>query len=789
MSLTRSATAPAPTGDFVSQLIRGIVWRRSQALTLVALGTAVVAGCLVAVTFSELTNTPVGSAGVLLLLGAVALTVQAAAASRSRRTEIALAQIRGRHGLRLFAYFLAEPVALLLLATALGVLAGRWVVSTAAEAWLGTGADAATVEVSGLGWSAVAAASIVGVAAVVAGSWRTVREPLIQQLDDARRPAPATTLLLFGQILVLVAALIAGYQAATGTSARDSWAGLANPALLSPVLLGLAAGQVAAWSLRLAASRAASRPATATRLSSFLAIRRLGRRADTAMGTRLVIAAAVVAAVTANATAAVAAWQVETTKLDLGGAQRFTVEAGALAAYEVSHTVDPGGQWLMAMVSFPDESEPYRRVFADTERWESVVGPFLAGTGAATVSEHVQQLATGERIRVATGPRVSATFDTASARALRGERLTISYVTDTGGVELLVLAPKDSLLEPGSTTVSARLRECDGGCVVNELLLDGLRRPGQAGALTITSIDFGGVELLEEGNWREQDAVPHLHGAAQRGGTLRVHFPRYGETIVLTAGTSQPEQVAIATPGFRPNREAKAPIAYSVDGSEHPVSIVGTAGSLPLVGQQGMLLDLSRALTFGANTAAAATSYVVARDDTPAAVIDRLRATGAVARPQSFASLLTQAEQRTDAQGARLYTLISAFAAIIAVIGLAAAVSGQRRERQREAASLRVTGVGSEHIAAAYRVEAGWLAACTLLVVGVAGWVAARVTVQGLSLVPESAYSPPLTAQPNVGLLFAVAAGAAALVGVLTLTLNRRVVAGSPPSVLREGGL
>lgn len=768
--------------------MRGILWRRAQALTLVALGTVVVAGCLVAVTFSELTDTPPGSAGVLLLLGAVALTVQAAAASRSRRPEIALAQIRGRRGLRLFAYFLAEPVALLVLATALGVVAGRWVVETAATAWLSGKADAEPVQISSVGWSAVAVAAIVSVAAVVTGSWRTVQEPLIQQLDVSHRPRPATTLILFGQVLVLVAAAIAGYQAVSGTGARDGWAGLANPALLTPVLLGLAAGQVAAWALRFAASWSASRAQAAARLPSFLAVRRLARRSDSAVGTRLVIAAAVVAAVTAHATAAVAAWQDETTRLAIGGPQRFTVESGALAAYEVTDDVDPDGRWLMAMVAYPDKSEPYRRVFVDTARWESVVDTFLAGTGAAAVRNHISQLDTGSRLEVADGPRVSVTFDTATAAALRGERLTISYVTDTGGVELVVLAPQDSLLKPGRTTVSARLPDCAGGCVANELIFDGRRRPGQKGVLTVTSISFGGVQILEEATWREQDGGPQIRLASQRGGSLRVHFTKYGETILLTADTQQ-ELRAVATEGFRPNREGKSAIAYSVDGSEHPVTIVGTAASVPLVGRQGMLLDLPGALALGANTAAEATSYVVARADTPTAVIDELRATGVVSHPQDFTTLLTEAEQRANAQGARLYTLMSGFAATIALIGLVAAVSGQRRERQLEAASLRVTGVGSRHIAAAYRVEAGWLAACTLLVVAIVGWVAARVTVRGLSLVPTSAYSPPLTAQPGIGMLLAVAVGAAALVGLLTLGANRRVVEGSPPSVLREGAL
>src|SRR6476469_7385895 len=100
----------------------------------------------------------------------------------------------------------------------------------------------------------------------------------------------------------------------------------------------------------------------------------MARRSDTVFGTRLVIAAAVVTAVTASATTAVQAWQDEATRLSLGGPRQFSVDDGALAAYNASRAADPDGRWLMAMVGVPDGSEPYRRVFADTSRWDAVVG-------------------------------------------------------------------------------------------------------------------------------------------------------------------------------------------------------------------------------------------------------------------------------------------------------------------------------------------------------------------------------------------------------------------------------
>jgi len=119
-------------------------------------------------------------------------------------------------------------------------------------------------------------------------------------------------------------------------------------------------------------------------------------------------------------------------------------------------------------------------------------------------------------------------------------------------------------------------------------------------------------------------------------------------------------------------------------------------------------------------------------------------------------------------------------------IGLAASVAGQRGERQREAASLRVSGVRARHIRAAHRKEASWLGICAFVVVGLTGWLASRLTLEGLALVPQSPYSVRLTPEPSLPVLIAVAAAAGALVGVVTLVANRHIARRSPPSMLRD---
>ena len=206
---------------------------------------------------------------------------------------------------------------------------------------------------------------------------------------------------------------------------------------------------------------------------------------------------------------------------------------------------------------------------------------------------------------------------------------------------------------------------------------------------------------------------------------------------------------------------------------------------LPFVGRQGMLMDLSRALAASAPVVPTATTYVVARQDTPQSVLDGLGASGLVGQPRDFASAFDSAMAQPSAQGVRLYTLMSAFAALIALLGLASSAATQRRDRQQEAASLRVTGVPTRILTSAIRTEALWLAATVLVFVAVAGWTASRVAIANLDLVPVSTYSPLLTSTPDMTSIVGAAIGAALVVGAGTFAAYRSVARMSPPSILR----
>ena len=89
--------------------VRAVRARFGQSLALFTTGVLAVAGCVAAVGYSRTTEVSPGSAGALLLLGVVALATQGVASVHARRYEIALSQLRGRHGLRLLRAAVAEP--------------------------------------------------------------------------------------------------------------------------------------------------------------------------------------------------------------------------------------------------------------------------------------------------------------------------------------------------------------------------------------------------------------------------------------------------------------------------------------------------------------------------------------------------------------------------------------------------------------------------------------------------------------------------------------------------------
>jgi putative ABC transport system permease protein len=778
--------------------IRGIRARSGQSLALFAVGALTMAGCIVAVGYSRETHVSVGSAGAFLLLAVVALAGQGAASVRARRSEIALAQLRGSHGLTLLRRAIIEPSVILLAAAAAGIAIGRFVARTAVHRWVGEGA---TLEMTTAEWAAAATVLVVSLVVVVVVSWHTTYEPLTAKLAGLDRPRPTTAAGLLLGLLAITGALVSVYQARQLGARHADWV-----SSLSPALVGLAAGQIGIWAVAILSQLAMGLPRLNRSLAWFLTLRRLTRRTDSTALIRIVVAAVVVAGVAASAWLGSGAWRDQTARMEAGGSVAFEVPTGGFQAYAASHQADPQGRWLMAISASPDPSgSSYRDVFVDTPRWDRVVGAFYGSTPVAAVSNGIGALLPATALRPARGTTFSVTFtarsvsrawptrklehitDAQAAFGFAPLQFTISYVDSQGDGRSLQVPEspgrRPTPVRPGVVGYSAVLPGCARACALDSVRVQGLTHQTP---LHLTNMSFADEHLLPAGGSgmvlptqsTGLRAVPSTDGL-----DLWLTAP-YVSNVLLEVRPG-PLPAALVTPGLRLERTDGQPQAYGPDGDPHPVRIAGQVPALPLLGRSGLLLDLGTALRGAGGQLPDTESLVIARADTPVRVLHELMSTGAVGRKLTFGQVLADIERTRTAQGAVLYGLIAVFGLLIAAASVVSSTVEQRQERRVEAASLRVVGVDVGDVAGGYRAEAEGLGAAVAVVAGVAVWIGCRALLPVLPLVEPGRFGLPFDATPRGDLVAGLAVVAGTFVTLVIFLGFRLVGRSSPPSLLR----
>lgn len=780
-------------------LLRGIWAHRGQAAAMVAVVVLVTGGCFVVSAFGSRYGLSMGPAAGLLLVGVTALGRQAALSVRHRRHEIALAAMRGRHGLRLLAYAVAEPSLLVAVGVAVGVvlgwLASRWL----AVHWAGGGS---TSGVTWQEWGTVGAVAVVALATIVAMSWRTVNDQLVRQLDRHDRTRPATVGGLFLQVLVLIGAVVTVYQA---RQARSSGGDLVS--LLSPAVVGLAVGEVVAWILAGWAAWSSRRRRHRGRRSigAFLTARRFARRAGTVSPAVPVVAAGVLVAVAASAWAAGAEWRSGVAKIELGGARVFSFH-GVQDAVHATHSVDPSGRWLMAAVAFPERGGGgYRRVFVDMSRWARVEGGFFAGTPAGQVTAFAGRFATPPAIQ--TRPRFTLVTERTNLGWVspdEGLLLDVSYDNGSGIPDQAVIriGRHYTVLPDGRRRYSVVATGCEHGCYPVSISVSGPTRrtapPGSPASrlvrqapLRITKMTFGSQNLLAA---RFQNATfPGLSVPAVKvrrvGGALEI--VSYDESYAPIGRLPPRRHVffrpsALLAPHTSLDLTGGTAGTFGLTGNPVAVQRLGTVGSVPFLGGRGALLDLRAVLPAGGPVIPAARAYVVARADTPPGVLARLRASPGAGNERTYADELAALQQKPGALSSRVYLLIALVAALVALVALVAGITEQSRERRSEAASLRVVGVAPRLIGRGYRREALLLALAAGLGSAAGAVISSYAVLDVLPIVPGGALLPPLDAAPRPLWIAVGAVGALVMVAVVVDALLRRVGATSPPRLLRE---
>ncbi|HXH80705.1 FtsX-like permease family protein [Nocardioides sp.] len=776
----------------MTRTLRGAWSRRGALLTLLAMTTVVVGGAVGVLGFAEAANTSAWLMSPLLLLGAVAIPSIGRELAAARRAEIGLARLRGIRGLRLGSVLLFEPLATIVVGTALGLGLGWLVARTAGGAWL----DADTPE---LGATAVYVA--LGTAAgslviVLLSSWATVGEPLSTQVAMRTRPRRATTLVVFASVLVIVGAVVSAYASIAGVDGQPD-----ALVLIGPALVGLALGQVAAWVLRVLA-RAATGASARSGLAGFLATRRLSRAEDLVTPMRLLVAAAVVGVLALTGASSVTDWIDGEARIAAGGPMAVPVENGAVQAMALTRALDPEGKHLMAVAVVPNEQRlGERRAYVDAARFESVAGEFYADTPAAAGARAVPGLAsvTPDMATTANRLTVSARLLESQERFTVGLTVRMDYVTaDDNGSS----AEVDLRLRTvgAATSASVPLRGCAGGCQITGLSVTRLLNDDRGNVfgfdpspfrVLLTGIQVGDRDLATAG-WRpEPGAIERAQDFRFAPGSLDLDrralanrldglevepLPTSDLPLTLDAASS-PTPVLVA------GAEPTTPL--DVSGDDRVLGEVTRLDALPFLGTIGQLTDLPTSMVGSGATVPNVETSIVLAADTPDSMVDELtRATGTEAR--SLEDVRRTLGAATGVDQARAYALMASFCALIAVIALAAGVARHLRSYRHDVASLRLLGVGLGAARRAGRVELIALAVVVLLAVGAGGLLAVELLLDGLPLVTVTPASLPLD---NEATLMTVLVPAV-LAAIAMLAIGGRARAVRPdatrPSTLRE---
>ncbi len=762
-------------------ILRGIMARRLVSLTILLLSMLAVAGTVVVVGFARVADVSRGSAGVLVLLGLVAIAVQSTESVRRREPEVALARLRGRRALSLLTFVVAEPVVVVVAGATVGLAVGWLLGRVAVSRWLENGA---TFRVDESVLVAAGAVTLACVLLVLVTCWSVVRAPLHRQLAAARRPRSASAATLFLQLALVLGAAVAGYQAHQAARSRVDWL-----TLLSPAVLGLAVGQVVVW-LMLAVLVLLVPHLPSAGFGWFITGRRLLRRADSLALVRTVVAAGVVAAVAASAFTVAQGWREERARLQVGAPVSYPVPDGALRAYAAAETADPQGRWLLPAATLVGSSEgASRRMFVDTRRWGSVVGDFFADTPSAGLTTAFHQLSPERSVAYTRATEMTVVLDAAAIGAHRRLDLAVQYVNDSGDLHIIRLRLTGAGGVPvagGQARFHRSVTDCSTACSVAQVDLEGSspRHP-----VLLSDLTFGRQRLLAPSAGLDLLPGGLSNLQAYRVGTgvlIRRIGDRTGWLNILGTFDDPAAQPVVTTRGFVLSRDDGHPVVAGIDGGPRPVSVVARVGALPFVGTRGSALDLGSALAGSGGSVLEVRAAVLARADTPPTVLAALEATKAVRPPTTYAAMLGQLERTPRAEGTRLYLLLAGLAGLIALVSVTASAAQQVRERRLEAASLRTVGINAAVVLAAYRREALLLAAATFAGTAVGAWISCLVLLRALPLVSGWAFAPPPDVDPNPLIIGPTALAAAAAVAVVAYVALRGVGRSSPPRLLRE---
>ncbi len=739
---------------------------------------------------AERRDLQVATALVTVLLAALAWAVLFQVmgdAVEARRSELALAKLRGFGLAATLRQGLVEPAALLVLAVPIGV-AAAWVATRALVAGL---MRPGTPVVLTAGTAVAVLVALAGAAAAAAVTVaRVVRRPLLEQLRRTRPVAGRT-----GVVGRIAEWMLAGVAVA-GLVAVLTLHRVPSALVLAVAAVAVAAAAVGGVRLVPALARTQLRGTRSSRrLGRFLAVRTLARRPAALRLTVLLTVAVGLAALAVAGNGDARGNREARAMAEVGASQVVSVQADQTHdPVAAARAADPGGRWAMAAARWlPDGGQSVTGTVlgVDAARYAAVAEPVRSGLPAADVAADVVG-SPAPTVPVA-GSLLEVSLDVTALTGPAPPRLVVRLRTPADAD----LAAPGPALHLGRAVYPVDVPCAAGGCALAGITLAGpidvfsdVTASVTVDAITQgadgerTALDAG---LSAVGRWRPGNDTPDARSRVTGDSAgLHVDATMTGGADAAIAYGDVPAAVPVVASSRALVPDPGTLAVEDAIGVTARLDLVDTTPLLPAVLDTGVAADVDYLRAALPAFADSARWEIWLGRDAPADAVDRLRAAGAlVERVATVDQRRAVLDRQGPALALDLLLAVAAAAALLTMGATAVAITASGRRRTLELAALRTVGVRRGVL-----VRAGALEQLALLgvavVVGIpAGWVVARATMPHVPLFSDPT-PVPASWSGAPGSVLLVAAGFVVLLTAVALVAAVSLVRSAVPTRLRE---
>lgn len=715
----------------------------------------------------------------LVLLAWFALFLVVSATSEERSGEVALAKLRGMGARSTFAFGLAEPLLLLLVALPVGVAVAYGINTAITDAAMAPGTQTSITPAALI---ALGVGFLGGVAAATLASRRILTAPVMEQLrrTGGRRARLARSVAVDAFAIALTVAGI--YQLQRG--------GSDVLALLTPSLIALTMGLLAVRVVPPIARAVVTRTRGSRRVAAFLAASNIARRPG---GLRTVILLSIAVGLTVFAVdgwAVAAANRDQVAPAETGGQQVLHVRSespGALLA--AVRDADPGGTQAMAAVISTAGSNG-GLVAVDAARLGAVAAwdPAWVGSSREEIGTLLHPAQPADPIPVQGSLSVDVAYEGSGVVDLE------AAVRDGGGlVQLVDLGD----VRQGTSTHRAELPMCvEAACTLEAFVFSPVPLVSSAaGTVTISAAQDadGDIGLTSAGpdGWRSGATSllvrvpPEATVSVEEPGRLVTTFDLDGTSAAVEAAdhpVDLPAYFGSATDAS--GGTGGSPTVTNLDGRAVPAQFLGS-GVLPRTLRSGAMADLPYALAVMGGGPTLLDYQVWLAADAPPSIRAAIEADGfEVLSVESVDDRLAELGRGSAALALRVFLVAALVALAIAAGTVLAGTYISARRRAYELAALRSLGASQRVLVRSGRFEQLALAVIGTVLGAVAGLIGAAVTLPNLLTTASADYPAPWFGPAWLPVL-ATVAGVLVLLAAVAEIGARRTARLAKPDLLR----